>query len=210
VLGMAERVNGRPIPETVETLTGEDWYGEELSGRVAEQITYVDLDLTESRSTGGLAFTECVFRRAQFSQAVHTSAAFLNCTFLDCDFFGASFVECKFLGSMFSRCRFERMTVRGGDWSFVGLPGAKLGTACFEDLRIREADLTGARLVGGVLRRADLANALLGKAELDRCDLRGSDVTSVDPFSVSLTGAVVDWQQALVIAGALGLDVRPD
>ncbi|MCW2496983.1 pentapeptide repeat-containing protein [Jatrophihabitans sp.] len=207
---MAERVNGRPLPETVETVTGEDWYGDELSGRVASQITYVDLDLSESRSGGGLEFTECVFRRAQFDQAVHTSAAFLNCVFLDCTFFGAQLLDCKFLGSMFSRCTFERMTVRGGDWSFVGLPGANLGTATFEDLRMREADLTGARFTGGVLRRADLANASLGKAELARCDLRGSNLHSVDPWSVNLTGAVVDWEQALVIASSLGLDVRPD
>jgi fluoroquinolone resistance protein len=40
------------------------------------------------------------------------------------------------------------------------------------------------------------------------CDLRGSDVSSLDPMTVLLAGAVVDWEQAVMIARNLGLDVR--
>ena len=42
------------------------------------------------------------------------------------------------------------------------------------------------------------------------CDLRGSDLSSLDPSSVRLLGAVVDLRQAVGIAVSLGLEVRSD
>ena len=75
---------------------------------------------------------------------------------------------------------------------------------------MREADLTGARCQGATLRRVDLAGAWLDSADLSGADLRGSDLSAVDPLTVELKGAIVDVDQAIVVAGALGLDVRPD
>lgn len=207
---MAEQVHGRSIPETTETLTGEDWYDEDLSGRAYEHLEYVDLDLTGSTSQSGLELTECVLRRAHFNQSSHTGAAFANCAFIDCEFFGASFSDCKFIGSSFLRCRFTQLTVRGGDWSFVTFPGADLHTATFERVRMHEADFTGARLNGATLHSVDLARALLDKADMTGADLRGSDLSALDPWTVNLARAVVDWQQAVTIATNLGLDVRAE
>jgi uncharacterized protein YjbI with pentapeptide repeats len=51
---------------------------------------------------------------------------------------------------------------------------------------------------------------MLHKADLERCDLRGSDLSAVDPWNVSLRSAVITWEQAAVVASALGLDVRAD
>ena len=116
---MAEQVHGRSIPETIATLTGEDWYDEELTGRAAEHLEYVDLDLTGSTSQSGLELTECVLRRAHFNQSTHTGAAFANCTFIDCEFFGATFTDCKFIGSSFLRCRFTQLTVIARNSTFV-------------------------------------------------------------------------------------------
>lgn len=197
-------------PTAATTVRGEDWYGDDLTGRIAEQVTYLDVDMTETHSASGAVFTECTFRSVRFNVATHAAAAFVNCTFAGCAFFGATFTDCKLVGSRFQRCTFDRLTVRGGDWSFAGLTGADLRTASFEDVRMREADLSGARFDGGVVRRVDLAGAALQKAGFDGCDLRGSDLSAFDPWSVSLRAAVVDWQQAVSLAGAMGLDVRPD
>jgi fluoroquinolone resistance protein len=48
------------------------------------------------------------------------------------------------------------------------------------------------------------------RADLGKCDLRGSDVSSLDPGGVQLGKAIVDWPQAVMIARNLGLDVRSD
>lgn len=207
---MADRVHGRPLPETTETLSGEDWYDEDVSGRSYDHVEFRELDLTESTSTGGLDLTECVVRGGHFNRSRHTGAAFVNCTFVDCEFFGATFTECKFLGSSFLRCTFTQLTVRGGDWSFVALPGADLHTVTFDGVRMHEADLSRVRLTGATMRRVDLARAQLDKADLSKCDLRGSELSALDPWTATLSGAIVDWQQAVSIATNLGMDVRTD
>ena len=60
------------------------------------------------------------------------------------------------------------------------------------------------------MRDADLSGAALDGADFTDCDLRGSDLSTLDPGTVRLAGAIIDVQQALTIAQALGLDVRAD
>jgi uncharacterized protein YjbI with pentapeptide repeats len=200
----------RNAPETVESITGEDWYGEDITGLTRERIAFRDVDLTETTSTAGATFTDCVFREVRFNVSLHAGAAFANCYFANCSFFDASFTDCKFLGSTFERCTFDRLTVSGGDWSFVGLAGADLRTASFQSVRMREADLTAARCDGATIRHVDLSGASLGKASFARADLRGSDISAIDPVSMPLDGAIITWDQAAVLAAGLGLDVRPE
>ena len=204
---MADRRHGSAAPETQETIAGADWEGQDISGRTHTHVAFVDLDLTEARSEGSV-FTECTFRRARFNCSVHTNAAFVNCTFVNCDFFDSRFTECKLVGSMFDRCTYDLMQVAGGNWSHVGLPGADLRRAVLRGVRLREADLTGVRCEESEVRDCDLAGALLHKANFRRCDLRGSDLLGIEPDTVELRGAIVTAEQALVIAVAMGLDVR--
>lgn len=206
---MAERRQGAAAPETDATVAGADWYGRDISGQQHARVAFVDLDLTEVENRGA-AFTGCTFRRARFNVSAHTDAAFVNCTFTSCDFFSARFTDCKFVGSTFDRCTFDMLRVEGGNWSHVGLPGADLRTAALRGVRLREADLTGARCQGASLRDLDLSGAWLRGAQLSRCDLRGSDLGALEPGSVALDGAIVTCEQALVVAVALGLDVRPE
>jgi uncharacterized protein YjbI with pentapeptide repeats len=110
---------------------------------------------------------------------------------------------------MFDRCTFGLLKVTGGDWSFAGLPGADLSKSQIVGVRMRECDLTGARCAGAVLRHVDLSGALLHHADLTRVDLRGSELSTMDPLTVSLRGAVVDPDQTVVLAEALGMEVRP-
>jgi fluoroquinolone resistance protein len=56
---------------------------------------------------------------------------------------------------------FGLFKVAGGDWSFVGLPGADLRNASISGVRMREADLTGARCQGATLQHVDLSGAWL-------------------------------------------------
>ena len=134
----------------------------------------------------------------------------MNCTFTRSNFFDASFIGCKLTGTVFDRCKFGILRVSGGEWSFVSMPGADLRNAAFEDVRIREADLTGARFDGSSVRRVDLSGAWLHHAQMTGCDLRGSDISALDPRNVDLNGAIVDVDQAVVVATALGIDVRPE
>lgn len=204
---MAERKRGEPAPGTADTIAGADWYGRELQRQRFESTLFVDLDLGEALNTGSV-FDACTFRRTRFNASIHHSGAFTNCTFVSCNFFDAKFTDCKFVGSMFDDCQFDCMQVTAGDWSFAGLPGADLRRAAFQGTRMREADLTGARCQGGSLRDVDLSGAWLHSADFSRCDLRGSDLSAIEPDNTRLKGAIITIDQTLVIAEALGLDVR--
>lgn len=187
----------------------EDWGGEQLLQRTFTRVAFVEVDLSETVSDAAV-FDECTFHGVRFNVSEHRSSAFVNCTFTRCSFFDATFTGCKLVGSRFVDCALDLLKVEGGDWSFVALPGADLGSARFVDVRMREADLTGVRAVNGTLRGVDLSAASLARADLSGCDLRGSDLSAVDPAGVRLKGAVITGDQAVVLALALGLDVRPD
>ena len=204
---MADRRYGDPPPPTDSEIAHADWYAEDLSGCEHTRVAFSDVELTEAVGRAA-QFTECTFRDCHFNSSRFEHSAFLNCTFTTCTFFDAAFVGCKLIGSMFDRCRFGAFSCEGGDWSFVGLPGADLRQCRFSEVRMREVDLVGARCVGAVLRSVDLSGAWLHNADLSGADLRGSEISSLDPGSVKLTGTIIDPDQTMVIAMALGMDVR--
>jgi uncharacterized protein YjbI with pentapeptide repeats len=206
---MADRKYGAPAPATHTTLAGEDWYGRALQRERHDNVLFVDLDLTDA-STSGCVFNECTFRRARFNASRHMASAFTNCTFVACNFFDSRFDECKLVGSMFDGCEHHHMQVVDGDWAFVGLPGADLRRASFTGTRLREADLTGARCQGATLRGLDLSGAWLHGADFTGCDLRGSDLSALEPAHAMLKNAIITIDQTIVIAEALGLEVRLD
>ena len=48
------------------------------------------------------------------------------------------------------------------------------------------------------------------RANCTDCDLRGNDLGSFDPGTMELRGAIITYNQVIVIVGALGLDVQAD
>ncbi len=196
-------------PATTSAVRGEDWYGRELDGERFEGVLFVDVDLTEAQATGTV-FDECTFRGVRFNVSRHLEVAFTNCTFVRCGFFDAELTGCKLTGSLFDGCDFGPVRVVRGDWSFVGLPGADLRAVSFTGVRMRECDLTSSWLEGGTLRDCDLSGTSWHGARLGGCDLRGSDLSSLDPRSVELDRAKISIDQAVQVAEAFGLDVRPD
>ena len=205
---MADRAHAHRAPLTETEIAHEDWDGRRLSGVVHRRVAFSEVDMTELVSQGAV-FDECTFTNVHLNASRHTDSAFTNCTFVTSSFFGATFTGCKLMGSRFDRCSFGSFTVERGDWSFVGLPGARLGGALLRGVRMREADLSGARLDRATLTGCDLSGAWLHKADLTGCDLRGSDLSALDPLTTTVSRALVDTAQACVIAEALGFDVHP-
>lgn len=206
---MAQGLRLDDRPPTTTSVRGEDWYARDLTGERHEQVLFVDVDLSEC-SADGAVFDECTFRGVRFNVARLTEVAFTNCTFVRCSWFDAELTGCKLTGSLFDGCDFGPVKVVRGDWSFVALPRADLRTVSFIGVRLREADLTGAQLDDGIVRDCDTSGVTWHRARLERCDLRGSDLSSLDPATVELAGARVTIDQAVQVAEALGLDVRPD
>ncbi len=198
-----------PRDATGSKVVDEDWYGRSLETCEFTQVAFVDIDMTELTSKGTI-FTKCSFRGVRFNASRHASSAFLNCSFHRCTFFDAAFVDCKAVGSTFERCDLSTLSVVGGDWSFTDLSGADLSRATFDGTRMREAGLAGVKAAGASLRNVDLSAAVTDGADFTGADLRGSDLSAINPLNVTLRRAVITADQAVQVAEALGLDVRPD
>ena len=201
---MLERPDAHAAAPTTSTIRADDWDGSSLTGRHFDAVLFSGVDLAE-QDARGTVFTDCTFRGVRFNASTYTDAAFINARFSDASFFDVTLDRCKLVGSRFDRCRFGPFVVEGGDWSLVGLAGADLRDAEFRNVRMREADLTGAQFDGAILRDTDLGGAWLHRASFRGTDLRGSDLSALDPRNNEITDALIDVEQALVVATALGL-----
>ena len=201
---MPDRTYGKPAPVTTSAVDPETWDLSAVSGSRFDTVLFADVDLSDFENRGG-TFDACTFRGIRFNASTHLDAAFTNCTFVGCNFFDVRFTGSKLVGSTFDRCTFDLMAVEGGDWSLVGLPGADLRKATFRGVRLREADLSGAQFNGAAVRDTDLSGAILRGASFRGTDLRGSDLSALDPRACDVQDALIDVEQAMVIAAALGL-----
>ncbi len=200
-------VSPRPVVLDEERVVrGEDLYGQGLGNAEYSRYTFIDSDWTES-STAGAAFDHCTFSGVRFNATRHVGSAFVNCIFSRCSMFDVRFDQCKLTGSLFQQSTFGLFEVHGGDWSFVGLPGADLRKCVFDGVRMREVDLTAARLDKSVLTLCDLSGAMLHSAQMSGADLRGSNISALDPLVTAIGGARIDEDQAGVIATSLGFTV---
>jgi uncharacterized protein YjbI with pentapeptide repeats len=196
------------VAELIEdtSFRNEDWYGDEITDRSYTRCAFFDVDLTEAL-TQGVEFKECSFGNVRFNASRHTDSAFLRCTFKRCNFFGAEFTGCKMIGSTFEQSALRPLRVTGGDWSYVALPGADLRGITVQGVRMREVDLTGAVCEDAIFTEVDLSGAQLHSAKFARCDLRGSDLTALDPGTTGVAGAIINSEQAVVIAQTVGFQV---
>ncbi|WP_370947350.1 hypothetical protein AB5J62_07285 [Amycolatopsis sp. cg5] len=78
------------------------------------------------------------------------------------------------------------------------IPGVDLTEASTRGVVFTECSLRPLRVIGGDW----------SFVSLPRADLRGSDLTALDPRQAELDGTIIDANQAVVLAGALGLRVR--
>ncbi len=189
-------------------ISGEDWYGRSLDGESFIRCRFDDVDLSEI-VTRGATFAGCTFQGVRLNASRHDGSAFTACTFRETSFFDAELVGCKLVGSSFDRCTLQPLAVRGGNWSFVSLRGARLVAAELHDVRLTEADLAEADLTRALIRDCDLSRADLRGARLPGADLRGSTLAGVDPLPVRWSGARLDLAQAVTLAEALGATVDP-
>jgi fluoroquinolone resistance protein len=190
-----------------ETFNGDDWYAEDLADRRYLRCVFSHVDLTEATSRGAV-FEECSFHNVRLNASRHLDSAFLRCEFKRCNLFEAEFTGCKLVGSSFHQSQLRPLRIIGGDWSFVALPGADLRGIAVTGARMREADLTGANCADAVITDTDLSGAQLHGASFVKADLRGSDLSALDPTVTGVRDAIINAEQAIVIAQAIGLQIR--
>eukprot|EP01031_Cornospumella_fuschlensis_P041095 gene41095-50137_t len=119
-------------------------------------------------------------------------------------FYDVDFNDCKFVGSMFDSCKFDATRVKGGNWSFVGMPGADLRSAIGMQGALREEDVMGDVERGKILpdhRHHGVNGALLDERHpLARAEFVGQRLADGDEI---VTGVEARWNFADLFAERL-------
>jgi fluoroquinolone resistance protein len=151
----------------------------------------------------GVLVEEATFSGEDWYGEELVDRGYLRCRFVDVDLTeavvrGSQFEECQFLNVRFNASRhadaaYLRCAFRHCNLFEAAFDGCKLVGSSFH-----ECDLRPLTVTGGDWSFVNLAGA----------DLRGSDLTSLDPRTCEIAGAVIDGDQAVVLALALGFTVR--
>lgn len=205
-------------------LRGASLRGTDLSHATMGRATLDDADLHQANLTGanlqmstavGARFTQVRAERVNLAQSRCGQASFDGATLIEADFSsasmeGASFVEARLDSAHLTDASADDVIFRGASLNDARAQNASLKRCDAEKAQAERSmwdlsDLTGARLIGAVLRKASLAkttlddvdadgvifeDASLSRASLDRAKLVGASFCRADLRQAKMEGAL--------------------
>jgi hypothetical protein len=120
-----------------------------------------------------------------------------------------AFEECRLTGWSANEARWEHVGWTGCSAQYAGFRSARFKSVRFVRCMLAEADFEGADLSGSVFLDCDLTGAQLSGARLLKTDFRGSKLNQIAVGPAELRGAIIDTDQALLVAELLGITVIP-
>lgn len=151
-------------------------------------------------NAGALIVRATRFERCDLSASSLEAASFGASTFDGCRLTGARLDRAVLKDVLFSECR--------GD--LLQLQHAKLQRVRFERCQLRGAFFNGASMPKSVFDACDLSEADFSQANLAGSDLRRSRIEGIRIGPDQLSGVIVTHDQALYLAGLLGLVIRDE
>lgn len=189
--------------------TDEEISGISVTGLCAEEADFGRLHFNGAR------FERCRLPQGVFRGSSFTDVVFHGCDLSACDFTGGYFNRCRLegckgIGVNLSDTRVHQFTVQGGSFQYASVNEAKLNGAVFA-----ECDLSGADIVGCVLKNTLFKGARMNGASFFKTPLKGIDLTGcqIEGLRVSaggpeLRGVIVDLFQAAELSKLLGIVVK--
>jgi uncharacterized protein YjbI with pentapeptide repeats len=183
--------------------------------RAQERYDTVHFDgLTLDEPGGaGARFLECVLsdcvvqggtlRGAGFNEVWVTGGRFVAAGLAESDWQDSVVDSCVLAGVEAFGARLRRVVFRRCKLDSVNLRGALLRDVVFEDCLLREVDLAGGKLSGVRFPGSTLERLRLGRATLERTDLRDAVRLDLADGYDALRGATISTAQLLDIAPAL-------
>lgn len=120
-----------------------------------------------------------------------------------------TFVEgSKLTGAKLNRATLKDVTFRECRADFAQFQQAKLVRVIFENCNLKHAYFNDATMPKTVFSGCDLSEADFSHAKMKGCDLRRSRIDGIRIAPEQLASVIVTPDQALYLAGLLGLDIR--
>lgn len=117
------------------------------------------------------------------------------------------FQKCRLTGWTTNEARFENVMLRDCSAQYAGFIGARFNKVRFEKCIFMEADFENSDLSGVVFSECDLIGAQFSGARMAKTDLRTSKIDRIIVGPAELRGAIVEPEQAVMVAELLGLTV---
>lgn len=115
---------------------------------------------------------------------------------------------CKLTGTKLNRARLKDVTFRECRADFAQFQQAKLERVSFENCNLKHAFFNDATMPDTVFAGCDLSEADFSNATMKGCDLRRARINDIRIAPEQLKGVIVTPDQALYLAGLLGLVIR--
>ena len=138
----------------------------------------------DDEDPSGQTYRRVLFVDSDLTEVENRGGVFEECTFRGVRFNASTHTDAAFVNCTFVRCSLFDTTFTG-----CKLVGSFFDDCTYNLLKVSGGDWSFTGLPGA--------------------DLRGSDLSTLDPRTVTLKDARIDVTQAMVVAAALGLDVRP-
>jgi uncharacterized protein YjbI with pentapeptide repeats len=137
----------------------------------------------------------------------------MQCDWSNAHVESASWVACavegsKLTGTRLNRCVFKDVTITDCRADFVQFQEARFERVVFDNCSLGQSFFTGAQMAGTIFDGCDLTGADFSHALITGSDLRRSRIEDIRIAPEQLRGVIVTQDQAIYLAGLLGLDIR--
>lgn len=195
-------------PFATEQLEQEGRYSELSFGKLDFRAQCADQAKLENCKAVGTNFSETELRSSRL-----IDVEFDRCTIMNADWHGvtlrrAHFDICSITALKLVESKLQDVVFKGCKGPLSSFRFAKLETVTFDECILTEADFYSTEFVNVVFVNCDLQQADFSRSKLKGIDLRTSKIEGIKAGPAELTGAIIDPAQAIVLARAMGLDVR--
>ena len=153
--------------------------------------------LLEGFDGSGIEFKNCVFHGCQFSQCCLDLAA---CR--------VTLRGCKLMGVGMTHSLLRDVSFLGCNLRYAAMGGSRLKAVLFDGCSLQESDCSEWRWKDTAFSDCDLRKAQLLHTSLNGMDLRSCELDSFRLAPQDLKGAIVTPEQAMMLAGFLGVVIR--
>lgn len=180
----------------------------ELDRKEFVACDFTNADFSDVETLYSCKFMECNLSSALLNGVTLKYCAFIRCRIHNANFFATTFEECKLTGSSLLHNDVSVLTIAGGDWSYTDMRGLEFDKKEFKDISFEGADLSDARFTKCRIEGCGFSQAVVNGTSFYQSDIRGSSLNEVDVLSIDMKGTIVDLQQCVVIAEAVGVKYK--
>ena len=180
-----------------------EWYEQEtITGEIIDhRFSECRFDhVTMPQSMESCGYADCLFVHCDFSNCHMKESAFRRCAFADCRMFGTDLEDSYFEDVRFEHCGCGYANFNASRWK----RGAILSSDCSE-CAFSSCTFSDMELSEDLFEQAEFQSCRLSGMDFSSCSISGMLVSAED-----LKGIIVNPEQAIALAGLLGIQVKQD